>query len=632
MSLAEQMLDTMSVSEDSESSLVDEEPHIVIDESRIAIVPAELKTIAVTGDKDIETVTFDCVRYWDGNDLSTFAIYLNYVLPEMRTGTYIPKEVVTSEGDPFYHFDWKIKNNITQKSGKISFAITAIKTRKEQNGAIFVDKQWSSIPNSDCSIALGLNISNVPSEEESEDILSQMSAILEDLQSNLTELVYSNVVQSSGYDTTKVMSQAAVTGEFEKTNQRIEKNDKRITNLEKGLMADSFETDDSVAYIKDVPTNALPYAAISKIGGMTYKEGNVLRSAPVTEVKSVGANRAFLVNGNHNLEDRINLTINNGHWDVSTAVYEDFRYDKWKPYTTLFLKAGTYNFSCQNRSLSHNENVAFEFMIRDLKTDDDITSVLFNLDRSDNTDFVIDKDKEVYIAAYVFNNTGETASCSFDMMISKGSGRKEFAEPTVHTLPIPAEVQTLDGYGEGLNGTYYNYVSWNDDGSVTFNKVTTRIELTGKESWDFGSTSDSVTEYNRYVCFAYNAPFVTTKHCSHFDYLGDDVSAYNPNGEGLASGASGSSNFVLDFAFRKNGNMPTLDSWKAYLAGQYAAGVPVTVEFLDRDTETTVIDITDLISKDNLIGVEGDGDITMVNEHKYAVPSEIIYQLKGEQS
>lgn len=631
MSLAEQMLDTMSVSEDPESSLVDEEPHIVIDESRIAIVPAELKTIAVTGDKDIETVTFDCVRYWDGNDLSTFAIYLNYVLPDMSSGTYIPEEIVTSDGDEFYHFDWKIKNNITQKSGKISFAITAIKTRKEQNGAIFVDKQWSSIPNSDCSIALGLNISNVPSEEESEDILSQMSAILEDLQSNLTELVYSNVVQSSGYDTTKVMSQAAVTLEFEKTNQRIEKNDKRITNIEKGMMAESFETDDSVAYIKDVPTNALPYAAISKIGGMTYRSGNSLRSAPVTEVKSVGANRAALVNGKHNLDNRIDLTVNNGHIEISTAMYEDYFYDKWKPYTTLFLKAGTYNFSLQNRALDYDSELgSFEVDVRDIETGESIVALSSNLERHDNWDFVIDKDKEVYITSYVFNTTEKTITFSFDIMISKGSGRKDFTEPVVHTLPIPAEVQALDGYGEGLNGTYYNYVSWNADGSVTFNKVTKRVELTGKESWDLGSTSDSVTDYNRYICYDFSAPFETTKHCSHFNYLGDDVSAYNPNGEGLASGASGSYNYSVDFAFRKDGNFPTLDSFKAYLAQQYAAGTPVTVEFLDRYTGTTVIDISDLISKDNLIGVDGGGDITMVNEHEYAVPSEIIYQLKGE--
>lgn len=189
MSLAEEMLANMSVSDDSASYLTGQEGHIVINESRIAIVPAELKTIAVTGDKDIETVTFDCVRYWDGNDLSTFAIYLNYVLPDKTVGTYIPEAITTSEGEDVFHFDWKIKNNITTKSGKISFAITAIKTKQNENGETVVDKQWSSLPNGDCSIALGLDISNIPDEEESTDIVAQMTAILEQINSNVDELI-----------------------------------------------------------------------------------------------------------------------------------------------------------------------------------------------------------------------------------------------------------------------------------------------------------------------------------------------------------------------------------------------------------------------------------------------------------
>lgn len=209
MSLAEQMLDTMSVSEDSESSLVDEEPHIVIDESRIAIVPAKLKTIAVTRDKDIETVTFDCVRYWDGNDLSNFAIYLNYVLPDMTTGTYIPKAIVPSGTGDFFQFEWDIESNITQKSGKITFGITALKTKTNESGETVVDKQWSSLPNSDCSIASGIDISDVPTEEESTGILAQMSEILAELQGSLIELVRSNVTQTTGRDTEKVISQAA---------------------------------------------------------------------------------------------------------------------------------------------------------------------------------------------------------------------------------------------------------------------------------------------------------------------------------------------------------------------------------------------------------------------------------------
>lgn len=187
MSLAEEMLANMSVIDDSSTYLAEEEPHIVINDSRQAIVPNELKTIAVTGDKDIETITFDCVRYWDGNDLSTFAIYLNYVLPDLTTGTYIPEKITTTDGDEFYHFDWQIKNNITVKSGKISFAVTAVKTKQNKNGETFVDKQWSSLPNGDCSIALGIDISNVPSEEEGSGVLAQMSAILEQMQSNIVQ-------------------------------------------------------------------------------------------------------------------------------------------------------------------------------------------------------------------------------------------------------------------------------------------------------------------------------------------------------------------------------------------------------------------------------------------------------------
>lgn len=220
MSLAEEMLANMSVSDDSVSYLADEEPHIVINESRQAIVPNELKTIAVTGDKDIETVTFDCVRYWDNHDLSTFAIYLNYVLPDLSVGTYIPESIV-ADGDVF-HFDWNIKNNITVKNGKISFAITAIKTKQNESGETVVDKQWGSLPNSDCSIALGLDISNVPSEEESSDVLAQMSAILEQIQEDFDEWLQNNLLisQTTGDSETAVMSQKATTeaidGIFEK--------------------------------------------------------------------------------------------------------------------------------------------------------------------------------------------------------------------------------------------------------------------------------------------------------------------------------------------------------------------------------------------------------------------------------
>lgn len=213
MSLAENLLNSLDETAYQNMRIAGGVPeeHIKVGQDRVITVPNSLKTIAVKGDKDIETVTFDCVRYWDGNDLSTFAIYLNYVLPDLTTGTYIPEKITTTDGDEFYHFDWKIKNNITLKSGKISFAVTAVKTKQNESGETVVDKQWSSIPNGDCSIILGIDISNVPSEEESSGVLAQMSAILENIHADIDEWIKSVLVQEPGYSETAVMSQKAVT-------------------------------------------------------------------------------------------------------------------------------------------------------------------------------------------------------------------------------------------------------------------------------------------------------------------------------------------------------------------------------------------------------------------------------------
>lgn len=67
---------------------------------------------------------------------------------------------------------------------------------------------------------------------------------------------------------------------------RVSAAEKRLTNLEKGITPDPFVTDDTVAYQKTVPENALPFAAIERVGGMSYKSknlfgGDALRNAIV---------------------------------------------------------------------------------------------------------------------------------------------------------------------------------------------------------------------------------------------------------------------------------------------------------------------------------------------------------------
>lgn len=613
MSLAEEMLATMSVSDDSVSYLADEEGHIVINESRQAIVPAELKTIAVTGDKDIETVTFDCVRYWDGNDLSTFAIYLNYVLPDMTTGTYIPESIVAE--DDVYHFDWKIKSNITQKSGKISFAITAIKTKQNESGQTVVDKQWSSVPNGDCSIVLGLDISNVPSEEESVGVVAQLTAILENIHSNVDEWIKTVVVQSKGTSQTQVMSQNAVTvaldlceteskkytdstsrqldWKISRNSDIISRNSKRITNLEKGIVPEPFETDDSVAYTKDVPENALPFAEIQKVGGMTVKDETTgtLKSAPVTEVVSVGANL--------------------------------FDQDAWLVQQGAIPQSdGSYKCKAINKKCFVNERriSGSVFVSVDYKTDATNNPLVFMVVYTDGSNkylggatqttsfkkmsFASDPTRTVDYIMWTFGNMADyyakNAMISFVDM-----DYVPYKEP--NTLPIPEAVQALDGYGDGVNESLYNYIDWENK---RFVKRVGKVDL-GTLGWrDLGSNNTyyvSITNMklassyedrkNGWLCGKYEAS--TNVSMSTMD----DKSALRSDVE--------SAFYLRDSAYTD------VASFKAAMSGVMLVYELATPE------------VTDLITADNLIAVEPNGTLTFENEHKYDVPSTVVYQLKG---
>ena len=132
MSRAEDLLDTLS--DEPMPALADpaNEPHIVIDTSRRITVPEELKRIAVQYDHNIETVTFDCPRYWDGHDMSKMAIYINYRCPDKTMGSYLAENVVVDKSDEsMMHFDWTISKNVTMADGNLMFLVCIKKTNEE---------------------------------------------------------------------------------------------------------------------------------------------------------------------------------------------------------------------------------------------------------------------------------------------------------------------------------------------------------------------------------------------------------------------------------------------------------------------------------------------------------------------
>lgn len=159
MSKAEELLDSLSI-EDIQpfTSQPDIEGHIVIDKDRIIHVPTELKRIAVQYDANIETVTFDCPRYWDEHDLSEMNIYINYKLPGNlinNVGQSLAKNLRINEDDEnIINFDWTIGPILTNNKGNLPFSVCAkSKTNQDSDEAI----RWYTEINTELTISEGMD-------------------------------------------------------------------------------------------------------------------------------------------------------------------------------------------------------------------------------------------------------------------------------------------------------------------------------------------------------------------------------------------------------------------------------------------------------------------------------------------
>lgn len=130
------------------------EPNVVIGDDRFITVPDVLKKVAVQYDHRIETVTFDCPRYWDGADMSKMAIYIHYTRVDGLVGMYLAKNVVADEKKPnIMHFDWTLSRNVTGISGPLQFLVSINKVDKKGN----ITQYWSSELNADMYISPGMD-------------------------------------------------------------------------------------------------------------------------------------------------------------------------------------------------------------------------------------------------------------------------------------------------------------------------------------------------------------------------------------------------------------------------------------------------------------------------------------------
>jgi hypothetical protein len=402
------------------------------------------------------------------------------------------------------------------------------------------------------------------------------------------------VVQSTGTSVSAVMSQAAVT-------DAVSRNSKRIANLEAGLPAEDFVTDSSTAYRRDVPANALPFAEVSEIGGMTYKEGNVLRSAPVTEVVSVGVNLIPYPYA------ETTKTLNGVTWTVNS---DGGITASGTPtgYTALVL----------NSSIDIRGYTTFTVSMQGSFSNITVDAAVFDasgnvLTTSQSVNFVFNRANYPTAAILSINikRVVDGIPCSGEayVMLNKNTAALPYRPYIRRTLPIPEAVQPAHGIP---NTDCYDRIRWlyDEQAGKWVRESEKRLGVVdlGTLDWIYGiwgsdmvfsslTLTDIKQNTNAVVC---TIPFVKANE------------VYNA---------------IVDNSFTVNvqairgrfSNYTDVASFKSAMSGVMLVYELATPE---------VTDISHLLPEDNLIGVEGGGSMTPVNEYGYAVPAKITYQIE----
>ena len=192
------------------------EPHIVIDSSRNITVPGQLKRIAVQYDHNIETVTFDCPRYWDGHDMSTMTVYINYKRPDGKVGSYIANNVKIDDiDDSIMHFDWTISNYCTMVSGSLMFLVCIKRTNSDGEEI----NHWNSELNTEMYVSKGLETENLV-EESYPDIITQLLERMDVVEDAAGPIAENTALAAASADTAvKKAAEASTSASNAKTSE-----------------------------------------------------------------------------------------------------------------------------------------------------------------------------------------------------------------------------------------------------------------------------------------------------------------------------------------------------------------------------------------------------------------------------
>ena len=214
----------------------------------------------------------------------------------------------------------------------------------------------------------------------------------------------------------------------------------------------------------------------------------------------------------------------------------------------------------------------------------------------------------VRIRAYagaVFNNE------TLYPMLAKSTVAVPYTPYVRNTLPIPEAVQALDGYGDGVNESVYNYIDFE---KKQFVKRVGKVDM-GTLEWGYYSPGFFSIDRQKNI----------TNIATGYNLICDCYKTISPRLDPEMAGApdlsicSHTAGVWLSVKDTKYGND----------VNAFTSGVSGSMLYYELATPE-VTDISDVLP--NSIEVEGGGTITFKNEHKLEMLSDVSYHVQAKRS
>ena len=603
MSQAHELLDSLSDHEIAAYSVDSStEEHVVIGADRFIMMPEALKRIAVQFDHNIETLTFDCPRYWDGLDMSKMQIYINYLLPNRTKGAYLAENVTVDANDSsIMHFTWTISQNLTKTKGNISFLVCIKKTDADGNTV----NHWNSELCQDAYISEGLeSVAEVIKLEP--DIITQLLTRMD-----VVEEARDMIVNAGEYAARAQESMEEAQRIEAKLDSRAVKNQKEFDHVKSELTIAVI--DDSSTLDKVVPEGVYPYAKVSEIGGLTRKCTNMMPFP--------------YVSGSSKTTNGITFTANP---DGSITIEGTNTHTTYVEYPLITSNSKTWRYSSVTVSLYGNPSDdiyvtvgggGFGFM--EVKAGG--SAVLTNNGTTNVFSYGLVRvaaGATVSATVYPMFNEGDVAlpyePYFTGLRNAKVTSVKSVGVNVESRIDIPEEVQALEGYGAGVsNARYGTIMNVLDLEKKKFHRWVKTHVYTGDENWTQGHSDGTSWRYYTNAFILAGSSDDRPGVCTHLPML--DNLPQHTDAVGVCIGFE---NPFVYFALNKE-EFPDVASVKAWMAEEYAKGTPVTVTYADAVEE--VVDIEHLLADDNRLEVEAGGIITVENEYGYDVPTVVNY-------